>query len=198
MSLHPDPDREPTVGPGMRTTHRAKLTIGKLADVGGYKGYGRLEVEITRREPQAAVTTTHDDTPATAGGWSIVWCGWMPSGRDIVWSSPGDPTEVDQHGYASLSADEVARIRWADGWDLDRFTEVAALAGRWHLNDMQGACAHQEIVWETDPRFGTRRPSLDQTPVCPQSGYRYGSAWLHEIVPAEVEEALMALGGWTR
>jgi hypothetical protein len=55
---------------------------------------------------------------------------------------------------------------------------------RWHLNTMRAGCAHQTVVWE-DSRYGVR-PSLERTPVCPVSGYRYGSAWLVEVLPDTV------------
>lgn len=66
-------------------------------------------------------------------------------------------------------------------WELHA---LAKLGDRWHLNDLQAACAHQTVVWE-DGRYG-RQPSLELTEPCPETGYRYGSAWLTEPLPDDV------------
>jgi hypothetical protein len=51
---------------------------------------------------------------------------------------------------------------------LRRLLELWAL---WHLNDMRPGCAHQV----SGPYVS---PIKDQ--ICAESGYKYGSAWLHE------------------
>lgn len=61
----------------------------------------------------------------------------------------------------------------------------------WHLNGMRAGCAHQTVVWEDGP-YG-RRPSLDDTPTCPQTGYRYGHAWLVEPLPWWVRRDIESL-----
>lgn len=60
---------------------------------------------------------------------------------------------------------------------------------RWHLNDMRAACAHMDLP--ADRSYEARR---DIT--CPETGYRYGSAWLVAPLPAVVVttvEAMMTL-----
>ena len=61
------------------------------------------------------------------------------------------------------TADEVPDNRVRDLWK------------RWHLNDARSHCAHQNerIAW-------------DKVAPCEETGYRAGSAWLFETVPAEV------------
>lgn len=57
------------------------------------------------------------------------------------------------------------------------FPEVAPFF-RWHLNDMKAECEHQEArgeTWSTHPGA-----------VCPDCGYKLGSAWLRRELPAEV------------
>ena len=66
----------------------------------------------------------------------------------------------------------------------DEVRQLATLAERWHLNAMKAGCAHQDVVWE-DSNYG-RRPSLKLTAPCPVTGYRYGTAWLAEPLPADV------------
>lgn len=67
--------------------------------------------------------------------------------------------------------------------------ELCRLWDRWHLNDMKGACAHM-----TTPKVYDR----DTAPVCPESGYRYGSAWLVEEIPDEEIEAIRRVATWIR
>lgn len=50
--------------------------------------------------------------------------------------------------------------------------EMHALWSRWHLNGMKAGCVHMEA----DAEIGT---------VCPETGYRYGYAWLIEPIPAD-------------
>lgn len=72
------------------------------------------------------------------------------------------------------------------GFTMEQVHDMHATWDRWHLNDMKAACAHQTVVWETHPRYGYRQPSLDQTPRCPKTGYRYGHAWLYDPLPSDV------------
>jgi hypothetical protein len=82
---------------------------------------------------------------------------WQPGGRDIV--SGGATVEP----LRELASYEM-------GWTPESVKELADLE-EWHLNGMSAACAHQE-----------RRAGLDSPP-CPISGYRWGSAWLVRPLP---------------
>lgn len=57
------------------------------------------------------------------------------------------------------------------------FPEYAALLPH-HLNDMRAECVHQEARGET----WTKNPDA----VCPDCGYKLGSAWLKRELPSEV------------
>ena len=95
---------------------------------------------------------------------------------------------------------------------------LAALWDRWHRNDLRPACAHQMALgWDKEPidpskptttygRFGQNTIAswnlkgwLPYTlggylgRPCPDCGYRYGTAWLHEEIPADVLAELAAL-----
>lgn len=98
------------------------------------------------------------------------------------------------------SRDEFRRItKPAKGLTVGEIHRLADLGDKWHLNGMQAGCVHQTVVWE-DHKYG-RRPSLELTPACPLTGYKYGHAWLSEIVPSNVIaelEAFMAKGEPTR
>jgi hypothetical protein len=73
----------------------------------------------------------------------------------------------------------------APGWTPEQIAELAAIGKRWHLNGLKAGCAHQRVEYETDP-YGGRRPSLTETKPCPHTDYRYGSAWLVELLPQDV------------
>jgi hypothetical protein len=97
-------------------------------------------------------------------------------------------------GSAGQIVDELSKVTsFAPGWDAERRDRAVELWNRWHLNDVKAGCAHQTVVWE-DSDYG-RRPSLDLTEPCPESGYRYGSAWLTEPISAEVEAELRDVFG---
>lgn len=96
-------------------------------------------------------------------------------------------------GGAGLPALPEHEIMFDAGWSRARYGELRELAERWHLNTMRAACAHQTVVWASD-RYGRQAPSLDLTPACPVTGYKYGHAWLVEPLPAEVLAYLDALG----
>lgn len=100
----------------------------------------------------------------------------------------------------------------------EQLDEFMTIWGRWHLNHMRAGCEHQRAEgWDQRPidpskpagsygrHFeGQQHPSWnllgwvrrDEHPEgllgfpCPTCGYRYGSAWKHEELPAEVIERL--------
>lgn len=101
-------------------------------------------------------------------------------------------------------------------WDQGKYAYLQSMANRWHLNTMSPGCVHQIAEgWNTrpiDPTKPTRAYGRhfrgqqsdswnmltwvrrDEHPEgllsfpCPTCGYKYGSAWLVEIMPAEVLE----------
>jgi hypothetical protein len=76
--------------------------------------------------------------------------------------------------------DEVASVRnFAPGWTRGRVAQLVNIWRRWHLNHLRAGCEHQRTLgWE----------SYDEHPSepCPTCGYKYGTAWLKEELPAEV------------
>lgn len=98
---------------------------------------------------------------------------------------------ADQWGQVRAEA-AGAMANPAKGITEDDVAELVSVWKRWHLNGMQARCAHQTVVWE-DSRYG-RRPSLELTQPCPESGYRYGSAWLVTPLPADVEQWVREFG----
>lgn len=112
-------------------------------------------------------------------------------------------------------------MRFASGWDATKWFDFLEIWRDWHLNDMFSGCVHQRKAgWDKRPidpnkplqaygkHFEGQRsatwnmltwitpaehPEGLLTAPCPECGYKYGSAWLHEDVPASVLEFLRAL-----
>lgn len=85
-----------------------------------------------------------------------------------------------------VHADLALITRPAPGWGPDDRARLGEVWARWHLNDLRAACAHQT------PPAGRNDP--DPAP-CPRTGYRYGTAWLVEPLPADVLAWLTARFG---
>lgn len=159
----------------MLNTGREGLTVGHVPG-DGY-GYARrlkvtLDLRIERLERRETYETTTHEHVARPLAMSVTTSVWRPHGKDIVaGGATREPLrEVAAHG-------EPARF-----WDVDhQLARMASMGDRWHLNDMQPGCLHQEVVYE-DSDYGTR-PSLTETLPCPITGYRYGSSWLIDPVP---------------
>lgn len=105
------------------------------------------------------------DRLAISAGW------WNPRGTDF--NQCGQMADTLR---ALMMAD---RIRYAAGWDAARLDHLLEVWDRWHLNDMRAGCQHQRQMGWT---------SYDDHPSeeCPVCGYRYGTAWLVEELPAKV------------
>ena len=97
---------------------------------------------------------------------------WQPGGHDCI--------------LAGATVEPLAEImedgRYVDGITEARMLRLSELGERWHLNGMQAGCAHVTPVIAPD-EYGREVPSLDLTPACPITGYRYGHAWLVEPLP---------------
>lgn len=97
--------------------------------------------------------------------------------RDGDWVTSG---QIDRSYLRSIVAAE-------SGWSLADVRKLADLWDEWHLNTMQAGCAHQpeESIVYRQGRYG-REIDLTNTPACPETGYRYGHAWLTRLLPDEV------------
>jgi hypothetical protein len=82
----------------------------------------------------------------------------------------------------------LAGGRVAPGADPADVRLIVDVWERWHLNAMRAGCAH---VKAAEGVLSTRE-RLDNTPPCPITGYRWGSAWLYEPLPGSVVEELTA------
>jgi len=99
----------------------------------------------------------------------------------------------DRNGYPELTIvgavwnsthTEIISGGQNDGEILSYFLKSAKVQrivevwNRWHLNNMHAECEHQRALgwtWLTHP-----------SEPCPECGYRLGSTWLREDLPAEI------------
>lgn len=73
-------------------------------------------------------------------------------------------------------------IDYRPGWNTGRMAHLLEVWKENHLNDMKAGCRHQNESGEK----GLNR-------LCPQCGYKYGSAWLFEPLPQDVIDFIEAL-----
>lgn len=90
-------------------------------------------------------------------------------------------------------------ITFAPGWDQQNLSEFLEIWDRWHLNDLRAGNPEQESYLRANPvsftypesHYEAATKALDAAGL--NSGYKYGSAWLHEAVPDSVISFLSSL-----
>ena len=95
--------------------------------------------------------------------------------------------EYDDRGHMALSD-----ITPAPRWDADMIRRFFDAWDAWHLNDMRANCEHQTgAEWDASRKITVEGGILSKP--CTVCGYKYGSAWRREDVPADVLEFLRSL-----
>lgn len=107
-------------------------------------------------------------------------------------------------------------VEYMEGWTPALVQEFYAIWDAWHLNDMRAGCEHQrKMRWEEArinpadlPKSTANRDARgilamwvrpNEHPAgilgkrCPECGYKYGTSWLPEEIPAGVIAFLRAL-----
>ena len=182
------------------------LDLGKV----DANGHGRkanrvtLEVELRRKVNTVSPYLDVDLKPCKEyTELSIVGAIWNASGSD--WLSGGQCTDTIR---GLFPAGPVARL--------------VAIWERWHLGGMRSGCVHQTAEKWSDRPIDPSKPTnayVDQgdghqgwnmlvwvpksekhpngllSAPCPTCGYKYGSAWLVEALPADVEAEVVRLCG---
>ena len=76
--------------------------------------------------------------------------------------------------------------------DKDKLNRIIELWNRWHLNDMNAGCIHQ-TAFDNNVKYDEwKKLQAEQAARCPE-GYNYGSKWLLEPLPVEVETEIINL-----
>jgi len=94
--------------------------------------------------------------------------------------------ERNLEGSGAGYRDVLRVVRPAPGYTLAEVHELGRIGERWHLNTMRAGCAHMELPADTS--YDARKHIT-----CPKTGYKYGSAWLTEVLPQEVADRFQEL-----
>jgi hypothetical protein len=148
----------------------------------GYKRSLAVTVEVQmeildRRDAYETVDHTMVTKPLD---FAITTAVWQPGWNDMV------------AGGATV---EPLRelVTYLNGFDAESVAALADLA-EWHLNSMTAGCAHQGPPVMKDGTYGPE-VDFDQTPPCPVTGYKYGSAWLLRPLPDGFHKRVRELFG---
>lgn len=153
----------------MSVTGRRSGFVGTTDD--GDEVYVEIELECISGGPRE--TITHEVFDGTAMRLSV-------SGH--YYDKRAAKQKNDWTGGGQCVEKLRAVTPLAGSWTLQELTELADMWDRWHLNDMRAGCVHQT------PSKGDARHQLTTTPPCPETGYRWGHAWLYEPLPVDVVE----------
>lgn len=125
-------------------------------------------------------TTDHKTTDGTEYRLSVCGEAKRPGGAYSGGQNRDDLAAVLQVGTPAMDRNDLASL--------------LAIWERWHLNDLQAGCVHQDHVPHNVADWTASAAA--ESAKCP-NGYRYGSAWLVTPLPADVVaevRRLMALG----
>lgn len=167
----------------MTTTDTAPVRPVDIRDAYlGRNAYGErvfVDIRLVLVAPRGQTTVDHD--PVTDPFWMVGISGSaIEKGRRDAssWGQIVDAVRGVRRRY-SLRNDPAPAVSDAD------IRRLADIWDRWHLNDMKAGCRHHVAV----PRDSSLGSTVEVPSVgdpCPITGYRYGSAWLIEPLPADV------------
>lgn len=137
-----------------------------------------------RRQPEARTAQTIDHQeiadPETLSLTSAVFKGKKNISRNHITSG------------ATLA--HLGRIaKPAPGYTLAEARELYRIGKRWHLNTMSAACAHMDMKAPEVAGIKDSGKLLDMGITCPETGYKWGTAWLVEPLPADIRARFIEL-----
>lgn len=150
--------------------------IGKTTD--GDAVY--VEIEIDTTTVDRPVQTIHHDTVTEVARVSICGHYFHKGSRRKDWTGGGQCVNM-----------VAAVTRPAVGLTAKDISRLVEIWNSQHLNDMRAGCAHQTPVFRKDM---PNQYDLDAVPPCPETGYRFGSAWLYEVPSPEALADLERIG----
>ncbi len=167
------------------TTLAKDLLLGKTAN------NEKIVIDVVLRELSGKRQTT--DHKEANGGTELSIMGTVYDSKVSV--------ETLRAGTASLNHLDKATVSGGQIYgDLKNIVEpfgvssrdVARLQEIWekyHLNAVKAGCIHQQKLPEgKDGSWG-----LDNIAPCPETGYRWGSAWLYEALPSGLVSELQGI-----
>lgn len=132
--------------------------------------------EVRRQpEPHTVETTDHQqvEDPEELSLTSAVFTGKKNISRNHVTSG------------ATLTHLSLI-VKPAPGFTLEEARELHRIGKSWHLNNMHAECKHMDLP--EDEAYEARKGIT-----CPQTGYKWGSAWLSEPLPEDVRARFIEL-----
>lgn len=79
-------------------------------------------------------------------------------------------------------------IRFAKGWNEEKWFALLDVWKNWHLNDMNAECEHQKLLgWKYKDHHNPKTYEGEECPIC---GYRIGHSWLKKEIPQYVIDFL--------
>ena len=130
---------------------------------------------------------------------TIKWDGLLLS----ITGASGPSRDGNSKGSFGQCIDELAEVTvFGAGWDSEKCKRLADAWKRWNLNNMRAGSQIQEDWLRANPvsykypesHYDNACSALAEAGLNPDAdGYRYGSKWKFEDVPADVIAELFAL-----
>ena len=144
------------------TIYKKRIPLGKVDGYGIGKQSCAAEITVTIRKEMHCKRTIYHTPVDEYFTLSIVGSIWNHMHTD--WISGGQ----NYDHLLSLRRGSHKLRRIVDVWK------------RWHLNDLKAGCSHQQTGKYSDAGISSQ--------VCPVTGYKYGRAWLVELLPQSIIE----------
>lgn len=155
-----------------RTTTRTERKIG----LGWTADRYRVVATVALEEPDAGRTSTYTDHHEGPAPLRFAVMFDMVKGSD--WGGGQVPSE-----------DRVIARRHEDDASPELAEWIDAAWRAHHLNDMHAECDHmmpEMLARREDESTGEWQTRMLDTVVCPETGYKWGRAWLARELPADV------------
>lgn len=151
--------------------YRRQLLIGKTKEGRGIT----LEVALTKQGPE--VTTTGEPIKHET----------VTHEKITEWLELSITGNIPQHGGGQVQDSLLESIAaFAPEVDHEKVSRIVEVWRTWHLNGVQAECVHQRNGFSSDPAISGQ--------ICSVTGYKYGSAWLIKVLPAEIVEEVKSWG----
>jgi hypothetical protein len=122
------------------------------------------------------------------------------AGQLSIQGVEGPRSNGNAAGSAGQCIDALDDVALAPSWTPEMVARLREVWDRWHLNDMRAGTPAQEARLRTLTfpgypvnHYDWASAELAKAGLNPDDGYRYGSSWLYEDVPANVLDWLYRL-----